>query len=91
MAIISGRYGSVNDVSQVSDWSIEMVSTDNAQANSFTRAGKVRDEGVRDWTGNFNTVGTLSLELMDTFSFLGRTGAGTWNGNGKTYSGDALI
>lgn len=89
--IISGRYGSVGGISQVADWSIDLVSTDNAQANSFTRAGKVRDEGVCDWTGNFNTVGTLALETLDSFSFSGRTGAATFTGTGMTYSGNAMI
>lgn len=89
--IISGRYGSVNGISQVQNWSLDWTTTDNAHANSFTQGGKQRDEGINDWQGTFNSEGAItSLDLND-FTFTGRTGAAARGGTGTTYSGNAVI
>lgn len=92
MAIYSGRYGSVNGVPQVLDWSIESTMSDDAHASSYTKAGKRRDVGVMDWTGSLNMEGLINFTSTPWagFAFVGRTGAGTLGGTGMTYSGNAV-
>lgn len=89
--VISGRFGSVNGISQIQNWSLDWTTTDNAHANSFTVGGKQRDEGVNDWQGTFNSEGAIGALDFNNFSFSGRTGAAARNGTGTTYSGDAVI
>lgn len=89
--IISGRYGSVNGISQVQNWSLDWTTTDNAHANSFTQAGKQRDEGVNDWQGSFNSEGSLGQLDLNDFTFAGRLGAAHRGGTGTTYGGSAVI
>ena len=89
--IASGRYGAVNSISQLQNWNLEWTMTDDAQANSYTRAGKMRDEGIQDWTGGGTWLGS-SLPSMDGFNFTGYTAPanGTYGTAGTTYSGRAI-
>ena len=89
--IASGRYGAVNAISQLQNWNLEWTMTDDAQANSYTRAGKMRDPGIQDWTGGGTWLGD-SLPSMEGFTFTGYTAPsnGTYGTAGTTYSGRAL-
>lgn len=91
MTVYSGRYGSVGGQTQVLNWNIESVMSDNAHANSATRAGKQRDEGVHDWTGTVNVDGPIQVSsLFLPFTFTGNTGAPTITGNGLRLTGNAM-
>lgn len=91
--VYSGRFGAINGCSQVTQWSLTTTLSDNAHSNSYTRAGKMRDEGVKDWTGsctilgnafpgNFNWNQATLIELY--------TGGATYGGTGKKFSGQAI-
>lgn len=90
MAIFSGRYGSVDGISQIQNWSIDWTMADNPHSNSFTKAGKQRDTGVQDWTGSFTSEGVLSNVKMSSFELKCQTGGPTFGGNGVEYSGSAI-
>ena len=91
--VYSGRFGAINGCSQVTQWSLTTTLTDNAHSNSYTKAGKMRDEGVKDWTGsctilgnkfpgNFNWNQATQIDLY--------TGGATYGGTGKHFSGQAI-
>lgn len=93
MARYSGRYGSINGVSQVQNWNLEITASDNAHANSFTRGAKMRDPGVFDFTGSYNFCGANSFNTSlasegSTFELY--SGSLAYGGTGVKYSGTAL-
>ena len=89
--IASGRYGAVDGISQLQNWNLDVQMTDNAQANSFTRAAKTRDANVQDWTGGATYLGS-TFPAMSGFVFTGYTAPanGVYGGVGKIYTGHAL-
>lgn len=89
--IASGRYGAVNNISQLQNWNLEWTMTDDAQANSYTRAGKMRDSSIQDWTGGGTWLGS-SFPSMEGFNFTGYCAPsnGVYGTAGTTYSGRAL-
>lgn len=92
MAVYSGRYGCVDGVSQVQNWTLERTMTDNAQANSATRAAKTRDLGIFDWTGGFTFVGG-TFPNLDDFRLKGHVAPsnGKFGTAGKVFSGSGII
>lgn len=93
MAVYSGRFGCISGCSQVTQWSVTTQLTDNAHSNSYTRAGKMRDEGVKDWNGSCTILGNSFPGGFDWNGSAGielYTGGPTWGGNGRKLWGDAI-
>lgn len=93
MSRYSGRYGAISGTSQVQSWSVEETMTDNAQANSYTRGGKMRDTGIFDFTGTCKMLGKIfpgTFGANAAFSIELYTGGGVYGGNGQKLSGQAL-
>lgn len=88
--IYSGRFGSIDNCGQVSQWSLEVTVTDDAQANSATWGAKMRDAGVMDWTGSCTFLGHTfpgSFNWDDSEEIILRTGGRHWQKDGRAFKG----
>ena len=91
--VYSGRFGAINGCSQVTQWSVTTTLTDNAHSNSYTKGAKMRDEGVKDWTGSCTILGNSfpgsfnwnTAQNIDLY-----TGGATYGGTGKKLSGQCI-
>lgn len=92
MARYSGRFGSMNGVSQLSSWSFDCTNQDNAQANSYTKAGKMRDKSILDWTGNVTFLGKVFPGSFgsNAFALALYSGAAAWGAAGTYIHGNAV-
>lgn len=93
MGVHSGRYGVVNGMATVKDWSINDTMQEAKYVASNTRGATGRKAGVRSWTGAFSGYGGLPPVLPGSlFSFVGYTAPDDdVSGNGSTYSGSAMV
>lgn len=93
MAVYSGRFGSIDGVSQVTQWMLEVTMTDNAHSNSYTQGAKMRDRGVMDWTGSCTFLGTSfpgGFDWSGSQTLRLYTGGATWGGACYRLEGDAV-
>ncbi len=92
MAVFSGRFGSIANCGQVAQWSLELSASDNAQSNSATKAGKMRDPGIKDWTGSCTFLGNTfpgSFSWSDSQNITLKTGGPSINSGGHSFTGKA--
>lgn len=92
-AVYSGRFGCIASVGQVTQWSLTTQLTDNAHSNSYTRAAKMRDEGVKDWNGSCTFLGNTfpgSFNWNQSTQIELYTGGPTYGGTGKKLWGNAI-
>lgn len=89
----SGKFGVVNGISTVRDWSINDGHTPNIYSASNTLFGVSQARGVEFWDGNFNHYGHTPVVLPgEQFAFLGYGApVNSVSGNGWRYSGQALV
>lgn len=91
--VYSGRFGAINGCSQVTQWTLTTQLTDNAHSNSYTRAAKMRDVGVKDWNGSCTILGNSfpgSFNWNQSSQIDLYTGGATYGGTGKKFSGKAV-
>lgn len=88
----SGKFGVVNGIETVRDWSINDGHTPNIFSASNTLWGVSQARGVEFWDGSFNHYGHTPVVLPgELFQFIGY-GAPTnhYSGNGWRYVGNAM-
>ena len=56
MSVHSGKFGAINGEASIRDWSISDVSVLPANVVSGSKFGRVRNPGVRSWSGNYNQL-----------------------------------
>jgi len=94
MSVHSGKFGVVNGVSTVRNWTLEQVSASQAFVASNTRGGTGRRKGVKDWTGSYSCYGSTPPAMPgELFNFEGYTAPedDQWGSDGLTYYGQALV
>lgn len=90
----SGRFGTINGIAAVRNWSINDEQSPATFVNSATAIGHGRAVGVNSWTGNYAKHGGLIDYFPgQTFSFTGYEEADTdiLNGIGSTVSGTVIV
>ena len=89
----SGRWGAVNGVSTVRNWSINDSHNAVPAVASNTGFGTTRSVGAQDWEGSFEVYGvTPPMYPGDLFTFIGYMGPdNNISGVGPRYSGDARL
>jgi len=94
VGVLSGRYGQVNGVNTLRQWSINDTLSPAKAVASNTLQGTARKKGVRNWSGSFNTFGAAKNLVLpgDSFSFVGYGAPdnGVAGAAGLRYSGTAL-
>lgn len=93
MLVATGKYGAINGMSTVRQWSISDTGETKSYVASNTRGGTGRKRGNYDWSGNANCYGGLPAVLPgETLDFEGYTApeSGEEGGDGAVYSGDAI-
>jgi len=94
MGVHSGKFGTVNGVSNVRNWTIEDEQELTKYVSSATGLGAGRNAGVESWSGGYSQYDAEPAAMPgDTISFIGYTApttdvAGT---NGVRYTGTAVI
>lgn len=91
--VYSGRFGSITGCGQVSQWSLEVNITDDAQSNSATRGAKMRDAGIRDWTGSCSFLGNTfpgQFGWGSSQEITLKTGGPQWGQGGRSFTGDMV-
>lgn len=88
----SGRFGVIDGISTVRNWSINDVSTLPKGVASSTKNGALRRPGIRSWTGSFAFYGhTPPVMPGSLFDFAGYTAPNDGvSGNGVVYLGQAI-
>ena len=86
----SGRFGSIEGISQVQNWNIDLTMSDTAQANSYTQAAQARNDGVWSWNGACTFLGK-TIPSLEKFTFKGYTGNGSYKQSGALINGDAVL
>ncbi len=92
MSVHSGKYGQVNGVNTMRQWTIQEQSSQPKAVASNTAQGTARKRGVRSWSGTYQAYGVTPVVMPgDSFSFIGY-GAPTndVSGNGQRYEGTAV-
>jgi hypothetical protein len=92
MAVHSGRFGLIDGMSTMRQWSINDAQNLAVGVGSNTAFGKGRRKGVEDWTGNFGFFGGVPPVMPGTtFNFQGYTApTNDQYGPGVLYTGIAL-
>jgi len=93
MSAHSGKFGVVNGADTIRNWALEQTSASQPFVASNTRGGTGRRRGVKDWTGNYGSYGSLPPVMPgDEFAFEGYTAPDddAWGSDGLTYYGQAL-
>lgn len=94
MGVHSGKFGVVNGVTGVTNWTIEDEQELTKFVNSATALGAGRNEGVESWSGSYTQHDIQPAAMPgDTIAFVGYTApttdvAGT---NGILYTGNAVV
>lgn len=94
MGVISGKFGVVNGVDTVRNWSIEDAHDVKTYVASNTKFGTGRKTSVESWSGSFSPYGHTPVWMPgDDFSFVGYTGPDSQlpGGTGLRYSGTARV
>jgi hypothetical protein len=94
MTIGSGKFGVVNGVTKVRDWSMSIVDSGETYRDSSTRAGTVRNSGIFDATGQFSVNdGTPVLYPGGYFKFEGYPlpTSGVYDSDGVIWTIDTAI
>jgi len=93
MGIHSGKFGVLDGVSTVRNWSINETMSPHDYVASNTLFGTGQRPGVHEWNGNFGIYGYQPSVLPgQSFSFLGYTAPNDdVTGTGLRYSGTALL
>lgn len=89
-----GRFGVVNGITQVRNWSINDDGNASRFVNSATKMGAGRRAGVKQWNGSYASHGGIPAVMpSEFFSFLGYTAPDddTAGGVGQTYEGTAIV
>jgi len=93
--VTSGRFGMVNGISRVRNWSINRTTNQKTYAASNTGGGMARRAGVNDWSGNFAIFGGAPAVMPgEVLAFAGYTGPDdemTEGGSGRIYTGDTRV
>lgn len=92
MGVASGKFGTLNDVSTVKNWSITDGHNQTPVVASNTRWGRARRRGVQFWNGNFAFSGKQPPVMPgEFFDFQGFTAPDDDQaGPGQEYSGQAM-
>jgi hypothetical protein len=91
---LSGRFGVVNGVSTVRNWSINHISTPQKFVASNTKGGAGRRHGVQDFNGSFGGYGYAPPVMPgEGFSFSGLTAptTGVEASSGQLWNGTAIV
>jgi hypothetical protein len=93
MGVHSGRFGVVDGISTVRNWSINDVSAPQKFVASNTLNGAGRRKGIRSWSGSFGVYGhTPPVMPGEFFAFAGYTSPDDdVSGDGTVYTGDAVV
>ena len=93
MGLHSGKFGVVNGVDTVRNWSVNDQQTSNRFVASNTRGGSGRRRGVRSWAGSFGGFGGQPAVLPgEFFTFEGFTAPDNdASGTGEVWSGTAYV
>lgn len=93
MSVHSGKFGVVNGMSTVRNWSITDSMAPKNYVASNTLFGTGRRRGVETWSGNFSHYGhTPSVFPGEQFEFIGYTAPNNdVTGPGLRYKGQALV
>jgi hypothetical protein len=96
MTVISGKFGVVNGLSHVRNWSVDHSSTSERFKSSATEFGQFVNDGVKDWSGSFEGFGEgppVTIWPGLTFTFEGYTAptTGVYGNDGKVYTGTAIV
>ena len=93
MGVLSGKFGAVNGVSTVSNWTITDTMTLTEGTASNTLGGKARRKGIHDWSGSFSGMGGIPPVLPSNFfTFAGYTAPDNGvSGTGLVYTAPAIV
>lgn len=94
MTIGSGKFGVVNGVTKVRDWSMSIIDSGELYRDSSTRAGAVRNSGIIDSNGQFSVNdGTPVLYPGNFFKFEGYPlpTSGVYDSDGVIWTIDTAI
>lgn len=94
MGVTAGKFGVINGVTGVRQWSINETQATNKVVASHTAGGTARSQGIDSWTGSFNAFGALPIWLPgDLVSFTGYCGpsSGVYGSVGETRVGQILV
>lgn len=93
--IISGKWGNVDGVENVRNWSLTKTSAPKSYNHSGLNKGTGRKPGTKDWSGSYATYSNIGFHLARVgtlVSFLGYTGPTNGvSGAGKKYGGNILL
>lgn len=94
MGVHSGKWGTINGVNTVGQWSVNDIQASQKFVASNTKGGAGRRAGVKDWNGSYNAWGELPAVLPGAaFTFDGYTAPDTevYNDGGTIISGNAIV
>ncbi len=93
MAVHSGKFGTLNGIPTVRQWSINDDQTLAKGVASNTNFGPFRRRGVEEWNGNFSQYGKQPTVMPgSSFNFAGYTAPDNdAGGNGIQYAGVAFV
>lgn len=94
MGVHSGRFGAVNGISTVRNWSITDDMTNPAYKASNTAAGTGRISGIEMWTGSFGIYGAIPPVMPgEIFTFAGYSAPDddAVGSDGTTAEGSAIV
>jgi hypothetical protein len=94
MGVVMGKYGVVDGVSSVLNWTISDEIAITRRRLSNTKAGSTRAPGVKAWTGSFVSLGKVPAVMPGAdFDFAGFIGpdSGIPGETGVAYEGSAMV
>lgn len=96
MGLHSGKWGRVNGVDTMRQWSISEVARHPKAVASNTLLGTARRRGVRSWSGSYNAYGEQPVAgampgQIFSFEGYGAPNNDVSGGDGLLYQGDACI
>lgn len=94
MSVHGGKFGIVNGISSVRQWTIQDQISLLKAVNSATKGASARRKGIRSWNGSYNAYGGLpSVMPGESFTFAGYTAPNddVLASDGVKYSGTAFV
>jgi hypothetical protein len=96
MGLHSGKFGRVNGVDSMRQWTINETERQPKAVASNTLLGTARRRGVRSWTGSFQAYGEKPVSMcmpgtVFAFSGYGAPDNDLAGGTGLLYEGDAIV
>lgn len=96
MGLHSGKYGRINGVNTMRQWTINEEEAQPKGIASNTLLGTNRERGVRKWTGSYQAYGAVPVAGImpgSVFSFVGYGSPGNdvSGAVGQRYEGDAIV